>query len=160
MIKTYNLPTIRHLLDSMPSEGVSTATDRMTAYATLGYHYDGIDRRTGYSVRRIKKFITELDDYAYQITGDFSVDQIDDEDADLFGCQITFPGTDHFPSGQRLIDFKSPTLQNMPKQNPNQSMFLKAAIKALAVDPDEVLNLPYTLFPGISEALGRALGFL
>jgi hypothetical protein len=126
----------------------------MAAYATMGYHYDGIDRRTGHSVRKIRQFITDLDTWTRDQISQVPPVSADDEDSDLFGVIVDLDGV------LTQISFQSPSLANMPKPDDNQGRFLLGAIKALAIDPELVLNLPYLLFPVLSEPLGRALGFL
>lgn len=140
------MPTIKALLNSMPPTGTDSHEDRLSAYSTLGFYYDGQDRSNA-SVRSIRSLIIEMDGYASPLVCP-NPEQLEDDEHDRYGVRF----------GDTEVWFRSPSIANMPKRGSNIAAWYRTCIETLAENPEEVLGLPYLYFSPLCEALGKSLG--
>ena len=151
---TLKLPTIKDLLNSMPSTGTDTHEDRLATYASLSFYWDGKDRKQA-SVKAISKTIQAMDSYANSCIGSLVSEQVEDEDNDKYG--VSFKSE---LLGLSAVEFISPSLNNLPKRTENQPVYYRDCIEKLATNPDDVMGLPYLYFSEMCTALGKSLGLL
>lgn len=128
----------------MPTNGLDQYEDRLQAYATLGFYFDGVDY-SNKSARVISNLIKRMDSAAV----DYQVTQLRDEDNDRFGFAVE--GKEYW--------FTSPSIQKLPKTSKLiVPKYYKELINNLADDPQAVLDLDYALFGELSDCLGECLG--
>ena len=143
MKKSTTIPTIKNFLDSMPSEGMDGLENQYRLYAALSYYFDGEDMKLA-KVTAIKKKMLLIDNMA-------KLDELPEviESDDKFG--FIFNGEEYW--------LTVPSLNSMPKTNPNQSKkFTIEALKLLSDNHEKLMLLPYSLFAVVIETLGKSLG--
>ncbi len=139
---TKKVPTIKHLLNSMPSVGMVDTKSTLETYANLSYYYDGKDMKFE-KVAKIRKKMAEMD--ALLPTPKFEVVEHDD------WFELKIEGIDP-------IRFESPTLKNMPEMKSDNvpSSFIDAITKL--TDSKLVFDLPYHYFNGVVDVVGKSIG--
>jgi hypothetical protein len=150
--KLFTVPSIDNFLDSMGDGSLEDLTAQLATYAKLGYYFDGTDR-SGLTVRKLRKFVAELDQFAVGKLPGFSCVGVDDDDLDLFQVVYQVEGRD-----TATLSFRSPTLANSFKPVANQAKMIRLLIDRLG-EP-AMLELPYLCLPVLVEQGGKAAGFL
>jgi hypothetical protein len=144
------IPTIGNLLDSMPPEGIEDQVGQFKAYAALGYHWDGIDRRD-FTARKIRTFISNLDSWTADQLPGFSVELLDEDDR--VGLLVSWEHSD-----TDALFFRCPTLSETIKPDQNVPRYLRALIDKLG--SPEMYELPYLAIGDLIRQAMVASGFL
>ncbi len=136
-------PTIKHILNCLPKNGIESAKDQLELYAHLSFYFDGEDlsKAKVNKIRAKQKLMDEKNPtQTYQIV----------EGDDCYTLII---------DGLGSYLFNIPTLENMPEINrDNLATSLKDSVNKLAANPEEVYKLPYQYFPALVEVLGKSIG--
>lgn len=141
------VPTIDQLLYSMPKTGLESFEDRLIAYSSLGFYFDGVDY-SNQNTRSITKLIKRMDAAA---STNQDILELDDEDRDRFGFE--FDGIEYW--------FNSPSIKQLPKTpKENIPKYYRELIEGLSDTPNLVTELPYYLFSSVGDALGKCLGIV
>ena len=146
--KKTKIPTVDQFLYCLVGRGESI-NDILATYAALGFHYDGVDR-SGYSLRALKRFISEIDREAEAVIGSTGgATLVDDDGSD--DVLIRY--------GDQEYRFRAATLKDRIK-TPDTDLgpWLREMIGVLG-DP-RLLDLPYPLTAKITEAASMVAGFL
>jgi hypothetical protein len=147
MSKPLAVPTIAQVLDSTPKDSGDEYADRLITYATLMWHWDGVDRKSA-SPRTIRKLIKQMDDWATDQIAGVMPNMVDEDDR--VGLQV----------GDVTYWLACPSISRMPKRVPQATDYYRNIITQLADNPEAWMELPYLYYLQVTECIGKVMGFL